>query len=159
MKEVELVTAFFKAIETGDASKIVSLFDDFAIVNDPVIGELRGQQAKHVYSFLAINIHSVKIDLTFSYIDPFRASIKWQVISTLKSTKRRVHCTGLMNMEFMDKKIHRISNDHSLLRLLGSIKGKQGFLLGLLPFYRKRFRAKLIHGVEDYIQFRKTIIR
>ena len=158
MKDDSIMHLYFKSIENGDIHALINLYDDFALIFDPILGELRGDLAKYYVPWLCSKIQSIRFSMRDVRADLFFASADWSAVIVSRNLKNEmvVH-NGSVSIEMKGDKIYHQINEISLLSFFSVTRRCFGLFQFNFFLNREKFRQKLIDEIKDFVALQKSM--
>lgn len=150
--EGSIVSRLTSSLQNRDSLALLEMFDPYAEIRDPLIGVVRRKYAKYysIVPFIFFN----KITLEFFDLTENASKVtgRWRVILTIDEMyQKRIESTGSIVIELKQGKIYTIDLDFNYWRVLGSLFGLRGYILGSIGSLRKKIRKKAIDQIKELL--------
>lgn len=138
MTPTELITTFYTGFSNQDAASMNACYHDSIVFEDPAFGQLKGQDAKDMWSMLCESAQDLKVEFSQIKADGNKGSAHWEAWYTFSQTGRKVHNIIDAEFEFKDGKIIKHTDTFNLHKWAGQALGFKGKLLGGTKFFKKK---------------------
>ena len=145
MTEKEIITEFYTAFQQLDTEKMVALYHDDVIFEDPGFGVLKGDDAKNMWKMICKN--AVDFSLTFTNTEN---TAHWEAKYTFSKTGRKVLNKIDASFEFKDGKISKHTDVFDLHKWASQAIGFKGYLLGGTSFFKKKLQQQTAVLLKKY---------
>lgn len=158
MKDDNIIYLYFKSIENGDIHTLINLYDDFALIFDPILGELRGDMAKYYLPWLCSKIQTIRFSMRDVKADLFFASADWSAVIISKNLKNSMIVQkGFVSIEMNGDRIYRQINEINLLSFFSVTRKCFGLFQFNFFMNKEKFRRKLIGEIKDFATLQKSM--
>lgn len=148
----QIIEQFYTAFQQLDTTKMVSFYDDDVVFQDPVFGQLRGEQAATMWRMLIergknslkVNFHNVQGTTT-------GGNATWEADYLFGKEKRPVH--NVIQAEFVisEDKIVKHTDQFNFWKWATMALGTPGRVLGFTPFLQNKVRKDARAALEKYM--------
>lgn len=145
MTEKETITAFYTSFEQLDVEKMVALYSNDIIFEDPAFGVLKGDDAKNMWRMICKS--AIDFSLTFSNTEH---TAHWEATYTFSKTGRKVINKIDAKFEFKDGKISKHTDVFDLHKWASQALGIKGYILGGTSFFKKKLHQQTSVLLEKY---------
>ncbi len=153
MDNEKVINSFYKAFAKGKANEMVSHYHPDVVFEDPVFGQLKGDDAKSMWKML-IERSKGNLKVTYSDVKVVRntGEAKWEAVYPFGSEKRMVHNKISAEFEFKDGKIIKHSDRFDLWKWSRMALGFKGLLLGWSPLVQNKVKSQSKSLLKKYMQ-------
>ena len=147
----EIIENFYTAFNNKNAEKMIELYHEDVIFEDPAFGKLQGDKAKKMWRMLCNNAKDLKVNFSQVEANHNNGKAQWEAWYTFSKTGRRVHNIIDAEFEFKDGKIIKHTDHFNLHRWASQALGWQGKLLGWTSFFKKKLQKQtnsLLHKFQ-----------
>ena len=147
---INSIKQFYTAFQNKEAEKMVTLYDDNVLFQDPAFGQLKGEEAKNMWRMLCSSAKDLKITFELLEADDDIIKVHWEANYTFSKTGRRVH--NKIDAEFIFKNGLIIKHtDHFNLWIWSQqALGISGWLLGWSSFFRQKMHKSTRKLLAEY---------
>lgn len=153
MDNEKVINSFYKAFAKGKANEMVSHYHPDVVFEDPVFGQLKGDDAKSMWKML-IERSNGNLKITYSDVKVVRntGEAKWEAVYPFGPEKRMVHNKISAEFEFKDGKIIKHSDRFDLWKWSRMALGFKGLLLGWSPLVQNKVKSQSKSLLKKYMQ-------
>ena len=153
MDNEKVINSFYKAFAKGKANEMVSHYHPDVVFEDPVFGQLQGDDAKSMWKML-IERSKGNLKVTYSDVKVVRntGEAKWEAVYPFGSEKRMVHNKISAEFEFKDGKIIKHTDKFDLWKWSRMALGFKGLLLGWSPLVQNKVKSQSKSLLKKYMQ-------
>ena len=153
MDNEKVINSFYKAFAKGKANEMVLHYHPDVVFEDPVFGQLKGDDAKRMWKML-IERSKGNLKVTYSDVKVVRntGEAKWEAVYPFGPEKRMVHNKILAEFEFKDGKIIKHSDRFDLWKWSRMALGFKGLLLGWSPLVQNKVKSQSKSLLKKYMQ-------
>ena len=147
----EIIEKFYTALNDRDAEKMVELYHEDIVFEDPVFGKLKGEEAKNMWRWLCYKGKDLRVTYSDITIDEDNGTAKWEARYTYGKHKRPILNKVSAEFEFKDGKIIKHKDTFDLKTWATQAIGWKGKVIGGTSYFKKKlqFRSrKLIQNFE-----------
>lgn len=145
-----LIEKFYTAFQNKDAETMISCYHDEVVFNDPVFGELKGEDAKAMWQMLCRNAKDLRIEFSDINGSLKKGSAHWEAWYTFSKTGRKVHNIVDTQFEFKDSKILKHADSFNLHKWASQALGWKGWLLGGTKFFATKINTQTRKSLADF---------
>jgi hypothetical protein len=150
-----LIETFYSAFQKKDAETMISCYHDNIIFQDPVFGELNGENARAMWRMLCQNAIDLRIEFSGIRASLKKGSAHWEAWYRFSKTGRKVHNIVEAEFEFKDFKIIKHADTFNLHKWASQAMGWKGKLLGGTAFFKNKMHQKTNKMLVDFIEKNK----
>lgn len=145
-----VVERFYSGFAACDAEEMVAGYAADVVFEDPVFGELRGDDAADMWRMLCHGAEDLVVEHRIGAADDRTAHVEWTAHYTFPATGRRVTNEVTTRMALRDGLIVEHVDDFSMWRWSTQALGLSGRLLGWTPFFIRQVRSNARRGLRAY---------
>jgi ketosteroid isomerase-like protein len=145
-----LIEKFYKAFQNKDAQTMISCYHEDVVFNDPVFGELKGNDARAMWTMLCRNAEDLRIELSNISASLKKGSAHWEAWYSFSKTGRKVHNVVDANFEFKDSKIIKHADSFNMHKWASQALGFKGWLLGGTNFLKEKIRQQARNSLIEF---------
>ena len=145
-----LITRFYEAFQRLDAEAMSACYTDDVLFSDPVVGELRGQNATDMWRMLTSRAKDFTLTFDQVQADAQRGSAHWVATYEFGQTGAIVINDIQARFVFRDGKICEHHDHFDLWRWSRQALGAKGLLLGWTPLVKNAIRAQAHKGLKAF---------
>lgn len=150
MNNSQLIHTFYTAFTQKDAAGMNACYHDEIVFEDPAFGQLKGQDAKDMWSMLCANATDLKIEYSTVQVKADTGHAHWEAWYTFSQTGRKVHNVIDAEFEFKDGKIIKHTDRFHLRKWAGQALGFKGKLLGGTKFFKRKLNEQTNKLLRKY---------
>lgn len=151
-KNKDIAQQFYDAFIQKDGMTMAACYHDQVIFEDPAFGELHGKDAGDMWNMLCANATDLRISYEVLSATPHETTVKWQAWYTFSQTGKPVHNIVTASMQFKDGKIVDHRDHFDLHRWAIQAMGWKGWMIGGMPFFRKKLQQQTHRLLLSYQQ-------
>jgi hypothetical protein len=151
-----LIETFYTAFQKKDAATMVSCYHDDIIFRDPAFGELKGAEAKAMWSMLCRNATDLRVEVSGISASLKKGAAHWEAWYSFSKTGRAVHNLVEAAFEFKDSKIITHTDTFNLHKWASQAMGWKGKLLGGTAFFKNKLHQKTHKMLLDFMEEQKV---
>jgi len=152
----DLINTFYTAFQKQDAKAMNACYHDDIVFHDPGFGELRGAEAKAMWTMLCQRAKDFSLEFSNVKANENKGSAHWEAKYTFSQTGRSVHNIIDAEFEFQDGKIIKHTDHFNLHRWAGQALGLKGKLLGGTGFFKKKLQAQTKGMLRKFMSSQKS---
>jgi ketosteroid isomerase-like protein len=152
----QLIQRFYDSFGRRDADGMIACYDGGVEFSDAVFVDLNAAEARAMWRMLCGRAADLRVAAANIVADERRGSADWVADYTFSASGRPVHNVIHAEFEFADGLIVRHRDSFDLWRWSGMALGPTGKLLGWLPPFQAKLRAKARAGLATYMRGGKT---
>lgn len=155
-----IIEQFYDSFKSGDAAAMIACYADEVIFTDPAFGQLKGDRAKAMWTFLLSRSESqVQIEYENVSIDQEKqsGSAQWTARYAYGSKKRPVVNHVQASFEFQDQKIIKHTDDFNLWTWSKQALGLPGLLLGWSPYMKNKIQSSTHYQLNKFMAKQATL--
>lgn len=145
-----LIETFYLAFQKQDAATMISCCHNDIVFNDPVFGQLKGDNVKAMWMMLCQNAKDLKIKFSEIQASLKKGSVHWEAWYTFSKTGKRVHNIVEASFEFNDSKIINHTDNFNLHKWAAQALGIKGKLLGGTKFFQNKIQLQTHKTLQDF---------
>lgn len=155
MENKELIEKFYQAFARRDGEAMARLYHTEVVFEDPVFGELKGEEAGNMWRMLCESADAeMKVSFETGTFKEDRGNAKWEAIYKFSKTGRMVHNKISAKFRFKNGLIIDHRDDFNFYKWTRMALGVPGVLLGWTPFMKNKIRATVKKALRKYSQTR-----
>ncbi len=138
----EIIHKFYSAFHVKDGTKMIELYDDKIVFEDPAFGVLNGKRAKSMWIMLCSTAKDLEI--SFKILSSTENEVKayWEAKYTFSRTGRKIHNKINASFVIKDGLIIKHTDSFDLHSWASQGLGIQGKLLGWTGFFKKKLNQQ-----------------
>lgn len=145
-----VIEKFYKAFENKDAEAMISCYDDNIIFEDPVFGELKGDDAKAMWRMLCRDAKDLRVEFSVINASLKKGSARWEAWYTFSKTGRKVYNVVDASFEFKDAKIIKHHDTFNLHKWASQALGWKGWLFGGTASFKRKMQIQTAKLLKDF---------
>ncbi|MEO8413747.1 MAG: nuclear transport factor 2 family protein [Ginsengibacter sp.] len=145
-----LIETFYVAFRNKDAATMISCYHDDVIFQDPAFGELKGEDARAMWTMLCRNAVNLKIQFSGISASVKHGSAHWEAWYTFSKTGNKVHNIVEATFEFKDAKIIKHTDGFNLHKWASQALGWKGWLIGGTNFFKNKIQLQTRSALRDF---------
>jgi limonene-1,2-epoxide hydrolase len=147
----QIIEEFYSGFATANADTMCSCYHPEVIFEDPVFGELKGQDAKDMWEMLIKKSKGhLKITFTDVYAKANKGSANWVAEYEFSSTKRLIVNRIHAEFEFKDGLIYRHKDSFDLYKWSKQAFGFKGVLFGWSVVFKDKIKQTALQSLRSY---------
>jgi ketosteroid isomerase-like protein len=147
----ELIQRFYEAFDRKDGDAMAACYAPDARFNDPVFGDLTGEQAGAMWRMLTGRAKDLSVELAEHSADDSGGSAHWLAHYTFAQTKRKVVNDIRATFRFRDGLIVEHVDRFSFWAWSRQALGPIGAALGWNPVLRSSVSRKARAGLDEFM--------
>ncbi|MCH2198400.1 MAG: nuclear transport factor 2 family protein [Flavobacteriales bacterium] len=154
MSEKEIIECFYTSFASRDSMKMVALYHDEVLFEDPAFGKLYGERAKAMWRMLVARLdHGAKIlHGEIVQLEDGRYRTSWEAHYKFGPKKRDVVNKITATLGFKDGKIISHKDEFSFWKWSRQAMGPLGWLLGWTPGIKKKLQAHTNNLLDKWVE-------
>ena len=145
-----LLETFYVAFQNKEAATMISCYHDDVIFHDPAFGELKGEDAKAMWTMLCRNAIDLKVEFSSISASLKKGSAHWEAWYTFSKTGNTVHNIVEATFEFKDSKIIKHTDTFNLHKWASQALGWKGWLIGGTNFFKNKMQLQTHKALLDF---------
>ena len=145
-----LIETFYTAFQKRDAATMISCYHNDIVFNDPVFGQLKGDNVKAMWMMLCQNANDLEIEFSEIQASLKKGSVHWEAWYIFSKTGKRVHNIVEASFEFNDSKIINHTDNFNLHKWAAQALGIKGKLLGGTKFFQNKIQLQTHKTLQDF---------
>ncbi len=151
----ELIQKFYLAFSKKDAKTMGECYADVNEFTDEAFVGLKGNQTRAMWSMLCERAVNLSIEFSNIKADEKTGSADWIATYDFSKTGRTIKNIIHAEFVFENGKIVKHRDSFNLWKWAGMALGFKGYLLGFLPFMRKKVSSEAMTGLTMYMKRNK----
>ena len=158
MVNFDLINHFYSSFAKGDAEGMISCYDSNIIFQDPVFGQLKGENVMNMRRMLLSgNDSQLKIKFENIKADNKSGSADWTAEYIFSKTGKKVINKIHAIFEFQNGRIIKHSDHFDIWKWSKQAFGWKGLLIGWTPFMKSGIRKFARKSLEKYTKESKAL--
>ena len=129
---------------------MISCYHDNIIFQDPVFGDLNGENARAMWRMLCQNAIDLRIEFSDINASLKKGSVHWEAWYSFSKTGRKVHNVVEAEFQFKDSKIIKHTDTFNLHNWASQAMGWKGKLLGGTAFFKNKMHQQTNKMLVDF---------
>lgn len=146
-----LIRRFYDAFAVRDADGMAACYAPDVVFEDPVFGQLHGDQARAMWRMLCARAGDLQLTASHIHADDHAGRAHWEAIYTFSQTGRRVHNKIDASFQLRDGLIAAHRDRFDFWTWSRQALGAPGLLLGWTPLLRGKVRAQARAGLRKFL--------
>lgn len=151
----ELIHKFYDAFSKKDSKTMSECYSDSNEFSDEAFVGLKGNATRAMWSMLCERAVNFSISSSNIKADDKSGSADWIATYDFSKTGRRIENHIHAEFVFENGKIIKHRDRFNLWKWAGMALGWKGYLLGFLPFMRKKISSEAMTGLTMYMKRNK----
>lgn len=133
---------FFRDIKRGSSEKVVAAYLPDAVLDNPVIGHVAGDDIRHLWTTFLHRTREHRLEFTLTSVVGTKVLVDWTTQHEFFETGRPIALSGTSELTFADGhiKLHRDTFDWR--KWLRQALGPSGLILSYLPGAKAFLRSE-----------------
>lgn len=151
MDNIALVNQFYQAFSAKDGKKMAQMYDDNAVFEDDVFGQLNAAEVKAMWPMLTARSKDLVISWTDPIVQEDYISTHWTAQYSFGPEKRKV--VNEIDALFLirDGKIVQHNDHFNFHKWARQALGLTGIALGWTSYLRRKVRSQALKGLRNYM--------
>ena len=152
MESKQLIEQFYSSFQALNSEGMNACYHDSIVFHDPAFGELKGEDAKAMWSMLCSSAQDFRMEYSQIEVaeDGKTGKAHWEAWYTFSQTGRKVHNIIDASFELQDGLIIRHTDVFNVKKWSVQALGFTGRLMGGTKFFQKKLQARTRSLLEKY---------
>lgn len=148
---IQVIEKFYFGFAAGDILAMQECYHPEVVFQDPIFGELVGNDAKDMWEML-IEKSKGHLEIRFSSLKASgkEGSANWRANYVFSSTNRPINNQIRAEFIFKDGLIYRHKDTFNLYNWSKQAFGLKGLLMGWMPFFSNAIRQKATENLRSF---------
>lgn len=153
----DLIDRFYSAFQRRDADAMAACYADDVVFDDPVFGELRGDEARDMWRMLCERAQGFSLSYEIVGANDTQGHARWVASYQFSQTGRDVVNRIDARFGFRDGRIAEHRDSFSMWLWLRQALGIRGTLLGWSPLIQRMIRSQARRGLTNYRRHERNV--